>query len=338
MPSTFPVEHSSPSFLGATSTECDLCHSTEFSVAMDATEGSSAILICEHCRLMHASPPLSPEALDNFYDDTFVNDPGCQLRSGSNFPPDKDRKKEEILAETWGIKIIKRYIDPRGKHILDLRCRTGALTAILKGEGAEVLGVEPFQGNANYARQARGLSNIVDLPFSRFYQFPSPQDEYFDIVNILPHHVLAHVLSPRKLLEQVFKALKPGGYVFLDEKDVLHPNRHKKQSPLDSGPAHQFHLTLHTTARYFCSTGFELLECELDKTRSSDFRHIRVVARKPEERKNSSGFPQQLKMPEAQSIKAIHRRLWWLERTWRIRLARVRYIRKFQRKLQKFGW
>jgi len=338
MPSTFPVEHTSPSILGATSTVCDLCHSTEFSVVMDAPEGSSCILICENCRLMHASPSLSPEALDSFYDDTFANDPGCQLRAGSNFPPDKDRKKEEILAETWGIKIIKRYIDPRGKHILDLRCRTGALTAILQGEGAEVLGVEPFQGNANYARKVRGLSNIVDLPFSRFHQFPSPQDEYFDIVNILPHHVLAHVLSPRRLLEQIFKALKPGGYVFLDEKDVLHPVRHKKQSALDSGPAHQYHLTLHTTARYIQSTGFSLLECELDKHRYSDFRHIRIIARKPEEEATDSAFPNQFNIGTGPSVTAIRWRLWWLEQTWKLRLARIQIKRKSLRVSQKLGF
>ena len=338
MPSISPIEHSSPSILGANSTGCDLCHSTEFSVVMDATEGSSSILICENCRLMHASPPLSPEALDSFYDDTFANDPGCQLRAGSNFPPDKDRKKEEILAETWGIKIIKRFIEPRGKNILDLRCRTGALTSILHNEGAKVIGVEPFQGNANYARQMRGLANIVDLPFSKFHQFPSPKDDYFDIVNILPHHVLAHVLSPRLLLEQIFKSLKPGGFLFLDEKDVLLPARHKKQSALDSGPAHQFHLTLYTTGRYLQTSGFELLECEIDKYRTSDFRHIRAVARKPEEHQASADQPHPHKIPRAQSVEDIKRRLWWLERTWRIRLTKVHYKRKLQRKLQKWGW
>ena len=146
MPSTSPAVHSTASIVRAVTTVCDLCYATKFSVAWDDHERSRCILICENCRLMHASPPLSPEALDSFYDDTFANDPGCQLRAGSNYPPDKDRKKEEFLAENWGIKIIKRYMNPRGKSILDLRCRTGALSSILLQEGAEVLGVEPFQG------------------------------------------------------------------------------------------------------------------------------------------------------------------------------------------------
>ena len=336
MPSPSPIIHSSSSIPGEMSTECDLCQSTQASVAWDHPEENSCILICENCRLMRRSPPLSPEELDSFYDDTFANDPGCQLRAGSNFPPDKDRKKEEILAETWGIKIIKKFIDPRGKQILDLRCRTGALTSILEGEGAEVIGVEPFGGNAKYAREVRRLSNIVDLPFSRLHLFPAHSNEYYDVVNILPHHVLAHVLSPRRLLEQIFKALKPGGYIFLDEKDVLHPARHKKQSALDSGPAHQFHLTLATTAHYVGALGFNLLEYEIDKDRSSDFRHIRLVAQKP--KKSEVAIPASSPIADpGPSADAICRRLKWLERGWNVRLTKLAFKKKALRILHKVG-
>ena len=328
MSSISPIEHASPSVLGAISTGCDFCHSTDFSVLFDAPDGNSRIVICENCRLIYVSPPLSPEALDRFYDDVFNNDSGCQVRVGSNFPRDKDRKKEEVLAETSGIKTIKRFIVPRGKKILDLRCRTGALTSILKQEGANVIGVEPFRGNTNYARQVRGLTNIIDLPFSRFHQLPSPHDEYFDMVNILSHHVLAHVLSPRRLLEHIFRALKPGGYIFLDEKDVLHPVRHKMQSALDSGPAHQFHFTLYTTARYFSAIGFNLLEYEIDKNRSSDFRHIRIVAQKPKESRSTAVVSKNAYPESPPSVKAIRQRLWWLERAWNLRLVKMQIIRK----------
>lgn len=335
---TLPLELSPSTKIGEKTGSCDLCHADNVVMAKNFTLDNYRIVMCRKCRLMSTSPLLKPEALDTFYDDTFANDPGCLMRAGTDFPSDKDRKKEEIHAETWGIKIIKRFIEPRGKRILDLRCRTGALTSILQGQGAEVLGVEPFQGNANYARQVRGLSNVFDLPFSRFHQFPLTQNEYFDVVNILPHHVLSHVLSPRMLLERIFNVLRPGGYVFLDEKDVLHPDRHKKQSALDTSPAHQFHLTLHTTALYFCSTGFELLECEIDKHRSSDFRHIRIVARKPKEVATDSAFSNQFNIGTGPSITAIRWRLWWLERTWKLRLARLKFKRKSLRISQKFGF
>lgn len=317
---------------------CDLCHSEEALLLAEGAAGGCPLAICTQCRLIYAWPQLSAAALDNFYEDIFANDPGSIQRAGSAFPPDEDRRKEEALAEHWSIKIIKRFIDPRGKKILDLRARTGAMTSILQTAGADVLGVEPFQANANYARQVRRLSNVFDLPFSRFYQFPLPPDGQVDVVNVLNHHVLAHVLSPRRLLERIFDVLAPGGYLFLDEKDVLHPVRHKKRSALDSGPAHQFQLTVHTTSRYIRATGFELLECELDPHRSSDFRHIRIVARKPKEVATDSAFPNQFNIGTGPSITAIRWRLWWLERTWKLRLARIQIKRKSLRVSQKLGF
>jgi SAM-dependent methyltransferase len=310
---------------------CDLCQSRDALILPDGFVERCTLVLCLQCRLIYAWPQLSATALDNFYEDTFANDPGSLQRAGTFFPPDEDRRKEEALAEHWSIKIIKRFIDPRGKKILDLRARTGAMTTILQTAGAEVLGIEPFEANANYARHVRGLSNVVTLPFSRFHQFVLPQDEQVDVVNVLNHHVLDHVLSPRLLLEKIFNLLKPGGYLFLDEKDVLHPVRHKKRSSLDSGPAHQFQLTVHTTARFIRSTGFELLECEIDKHRSSDFRHIRIVARKIQDEEITPVFSRQIDVGEGPSLQAIHRRLWWLERTWWIRLAHVRLKKKAQR-------
>lgn len=315
---------------------CDLCQSRDAVVVAEGSSVSCPLVICTQCRLIYAWPPLSATALDNFYEDTFDNDPGSLQRAGDAFPPDNDRRKEETLAEHWSIKIIKRFIDPRGKKFLELRARTGAMTSILRTVGAEVLGVEPFQANANYARQVRGLANVFDLPFSRFHEFPLSQNGQFDIVNALNHHALAHVLSPRVLLEHIFTVLKPGGYLFLDEKDVLHPVRHKKRSALDSGPAHQFQLTVDTTARYIRTTGFALLECELDPHRSSDFRHIRIVARKPQQGELLPGFSPRMDVGKGPSLQAIQRRLWWLERTWRIRLARVGVKKKTQRLLRRF--
>lgn len=315
---------------------CDLCLSTESIVVRNDPNDYGRIVLCKNCHLMYRDPRMDPEALDSFYEDTFENDPGCRMRAGENFATEKDRKKEETLAENWGIKIIKRHLDPRGKKILDLRCRTGALTALLIKEGAEVIGTEPFQANAEFARQVRNLPNILDLPFSRFDQFPLPPENSFDAINVLGHHVLAHVISPRILLNRIYEVLNPGGYLFLDEKDVLLPARHKKQSPLDSGPAHQYHLTLHTTGCYVQSSGFELLECAIDQYRSSDFRHIRIVARKPKTT-SSSSKPKSNIIPGKRSPEAIQRRLSWLGHTWRIRLKKEHFKRKFHRKLQKWG-
>ncbi len=92
--------------------------------------------------------------------------------------------------------IIHRFTEVRGKRVLDLRCRTDALAAALKAEGAETVPVEASEANASYIRDVRGLSNAFPLPFTRFHELAIPDTPAFDVVNALTHHVPAHTRSP----------------------------------------------------------------------------------------------------------------------------------------------
>ncbi|WP_447964668.1 class I SAM-dependent methyltransferase [Nitrospira sp. Ecomares 2.1] len=295
---------------------CDLCRSTEAFVVAEPSKLNCRIVICIHCQLMYAFPQIEQEDLDKFYESSFANDPGSRSRPGEGIEDEDDIQKQDAFAE-WGLNIINRFIQVKDKRILDLRCQTGAFSARLRSAGAEVFCVEPFEKNRQYARDRRGLSEIFPLPFSRFSQLPIPFQGPFDAVNVLTHHVLAHVLSPRILLEKIFSVLAPGGYLFLDEKDVLRPARYKTGSVFQSGPVHQYHLTAQTTARYLEAAGFVLIECTIDNGRTSDFHHIRAVARKPDAQNLSWVPPQTIR--DDSSLERIRRRLWWLNQTWTLR-------------------
>ncbi|MDH5576131.1 MAG: class I SAM-dependent methyltransferase [Nitrospirota bacterium] len=297
---------------------CDLCRSTEAFLVAEPSELNCRIVICVHCQLMYAFPQIEQEALDRFYESSFANDPGSRVRPGEGIEDEDDIQKQDAFAE-WGLNIINRFIQVKDKRILDLRCQTGALSARLQSAGAEIFCVEPFEKNRRYASDRRGLTEIFPLPFSRFSQLPVPFQGPFDAVNVLTHHVLAHVLSPRMLLEKIFSVLKPGGYLFLDEKDVLWPARYKTRSVFQSGPVHQYQLTAQTTARYLESAGFVLIECTIDNRRTSDFHHIRAVARKPEA-KSDSGISAQT-IQHCPPLGRIRWRLWWLKQTWVLRQA-----------------
>ena len=305
---------------------CDLCFGHNYSIVQNESPDNCQLVICENCTLISAYPLLTPKALDAFYDDSFANDPGSHLRSGSGPPAKEHLEKERVKASKWGLSLISQYIDPTGKNVLDLRCRTGALSLLLKERGAIVTCVEPFRNNANVARNARKISNVIELPFSKFDQFPQQENGGYDIVNVLAHHVLAHVLSPGVFLRQVFDSLKPEGFLFLDEKDIFSPTSHKKPSVLSTGKAHQFHLGVQTTQLYLQSAGFEVLECDLDTTRKSDFRHIRAVAKKP--KKERARSPEISKTP---STSTIQRRLWVLEKTSQMRLLALYSKRRIKK-------
>lgn len=305
---------------------CDLCFGTTHQIIFKESPDSSQLALCQTCGLIAAYPLLSSQALDTFYEDSFANDPGSHLRSGSGPPAQEHIKKEEFKASKWGLSLICQYLNPTDKNFLDIRCRTGVLSSLLQKQGARVVCVEPFPNNAKVARDNRKLSPVIELPFSKLDQFPSLESDGYDVVNILAHHVLAHVRSPRVFLKKVYESLKPEGFLFLDEKDIYSPVSHKKPSPLSTGQAHQFHLSVSTTHLYLRSAGFNVLECKLDKTRKSDFRHIRVVAQRP------PNEPVRLSITaNLPSISLLEHRLWFLEKTWRFRLFTLHSRRKFKK-------
>ncbi|HUR43925.1 MAG TPA: class I SAM-dependent methyltransferase, partial [Aestuariivirga sp.] len=161
--------------------------------------------------------------------------------------------------------------------------RTGALAEMLAKAGALVLHTDPFLPNVEYARARRGLPSQV-LKLTEVNTLANIEAGSFDVVIALSVHLLAHVLSPRDTLEKIRTVLKPGGLLFLDEKDIGYPVRYKSGSIYSSGRAHLFHFTVETVAASLETAGYEIVSCELDKSRSTGFRHIKLVARNPVDR------------------------------------------------------
>lgn len=301
--------------------ECDLCGSAESHEIADSSSLRNRTVVCLRCGLIYASPQESEIALETLYDESFDADPGSKSRVGLGLP--KDIETQENQAADWGLQIVKRFIDLRGGRILDLRCQSGALSAALVAEGADVLVVDPFEANVAYCTRIRGLSKVSLLPFTRFSNVVADCEHQFDAVTILSEHVLAHVLSPRKVLNRILYLLKPGGYLFLVEKDVLHPSwssSYNIQFVLDSGRAHQYHLTSQTLAHYLHSVGFDVLECRLDEQRVSAYRYVRAISRKPF--KGVSGRPYHISN-DGSTARAVRRRIRLLQLTYHLHRSRL---------------
>jgi SAM-dependent methyltransferase len=322
-------------------TSCDLCGGTAWESVAEDDSDTCHLVLCQRCGLVQAAPRLGRKELDSFYDEEFVFDFGSRLNAGSGLPDPKRLENEERLAVQWAMPILDRFGGVEGRRVLDLRCRSCALTAEIVKRGAEVVGVEPFEGNINHARSVRGVAGISELSFSRFHELPLEElglepGAGFDVVNVLAHHVLAHVLSPRVLLMRIFECLKPGGLVLIDEKDVHFPYRCKTRSALHTGRAHQFHLTADTTEAYLRAAGFEVLECGIDRGRLTDFRHILAVARKPADLEKPPAWAAEL-AADASRVAGARKRLRTLERTWVLRSAFHGRRHKWTKRLRRLG-
>jgi 2-polyprenyl-3-methyl-5-hydroxy-6-metoxy-1,4-benzoquinol methylase len=307
---------------------CDLCGAPEAFLGSAESPERCRTLVCVNCGLIYASPRPARSEVDVFNLQN-PGDAGSLASAPFGLLDEKDLRLEERMA-LWASKFIERFTDVKGKRVLSLRCLSGALAASLRRKGADVCGIDPFDTNIRHARRERGLSDTLVVPMSGFHELDLPWDCQFDVIEGLSVHVLAHVMYPRRLLSRILDLLKPGGYLFLDEKDVLLPVLRFDDFVLDTGRAHQHQLTLQTTARYVRLVGFELLECQIDQERVSAFHHIRVVARK------LSSEPAALTSPTVERngqvgkeiVRQLHRLAWaaWLKRQRKSVSARSRRV------------
>lgn len=281
---------------------CDLCGSSSLSEVVPATATSCRTVLCEGCGLLFASPMIHPGSLNRFFADGFDGDPGARVRRERHGMLERNVIREDRFAREWAVPLIERHMHLRGKRILDIRSRTGALARAMMEKGAEVAGLDPLKPNVDYAREVNGLENIRFSPISELAELRGIQDGSVDAVTVLTVHILGHLPSPRRHLKRIFDVLRPGGLVFIDEKHALRPAKTARSSLFGSTPVHTFHFTDETIARYIRSAGFDLIECSIDRSRTTAFRHLRIVARKPLGGSAVSRHPNQLTSAERAMI------------------------------------
>jgi 2-polyprenyl-3-methyl-5-hydroxy-6-metoxy-1,4-benzoquinol methylase len=260
---------------------CDLCGSTSLSEIVQTTSASCRTVLCESCGLLLASPMIHPATLDRFFADGFEGDPGARSRIAHDDALERKVVREERSARNWALPVIERHIDLRGKHVLDIRSRTGTLVRAMMEQGADVIGLDPLQPNVDYAREINGLDNIRFMPITEIADLRGIPDNSVDAVTVMTVHVLSHLPSPHRLLRRIFEVLRAGGMAFIDEKHALRPAKTARASLFGAKPIHTYHFTEDTLGHYVRSAGFEIIECGIDRSKTSASRHLRIVARKP---------------------------------------------------------
>lgn len=98
---------------------------------------------------------------------------------------------------------------PPSRRVLDVGCGDGAFGRLVQGKVAEVHGIE-WAERAIEQAQTRGIQ-IRSCDLNR-ESFPYA-DRWFDAVACLD--VIEHVVDPRRLLQEIHRVLRPGGYLIL---------------------------------------------------------------------------------------------------------------------------
>jgi SAM-dependent methyltransferase len=145
---------------------------------------------------------------------------------------------------------------PDGGTLLDVGCGSGDFLAVMQSApGWRVVGIEPDQQAAEYARRERGLD-------VRQGQLPQPEIDgaQFDIITLW--HVLEHTPAPQATLAEVRRLLKRNGrlIVAVPAGDSWEARAFGRNWAGYDVPRHMVTFTRPSLERLLKGAGFELKE------------------------------------------------------------------------------
>jgi len=185
---------------------CELCLSDKLRFVFSGEDkllgipGIFSIYQCNTCGLYQIYPKLSEDQIKKYYPPEYI----CYLGA---IEDEKNvlKRIDRYLGQEKRCHQVKKHINNKGK-ILDVGCATGIFLNAMKTKGWECKGIEPDQGAASYAKERFGLD-----VFNGNLHEAQLKNNSFDVVSLWD--VLEHVQDLHLTTEEVFRVLKPGGYV-----------------------------------------------------------------------------------------------------------------------------
>jgi 2-polyprenyl-3-methyl-5-hydroxy-6-metoxy-1,4-benzoquinol methylase len=203
------------------------------------------ILKCLDCGF--SQQPVSKADAYKFYDEDYY-------AGKSEYSYIDERQLEEASRIVWKarLKRIARW-DKAGepKRYLDVGCSFGGLIQVASEAGYAPYGVEVSDYSGAYARNRFGKDNVIVGNIEEINLTP----DYFNVVSLI--EIAEHLYDPRKAFENIYKAIKPGGFVFIQtaNMDGLQAKFWKEKYHYYV-PGHLSYFTRKTLKRLLLDTGF----------------------------------------------------------------------------------
>ncbi len=231
--------------------DCGLCGGAERQVSF--TDGPFSVVKCASCGLTYVTPRLKDTSLiDEVYDEGYWSANSASERGYTDY-----RTAAPLYLKTYRrrLSIVRRHF-PRPGRVLDIGCAAGYFLDVMKGEGWDVLGLEPSAAifpqtverlGADHAEL--GLLGEVELEAGSF-----------DLITMWD--VIEHIPDPVAAVREVGKLLAPGGKFLIETQNVASTTarllgrrwHHYKHAE------HIYHFDRSTLARVLDEAGFEILE------------------------------------------------------------------------------
>ncbi len=193
-----------------TAEPCNLCgaRDTKTVSTWDRRLKRMTTVICEGCGLLRTDPMPTEDELNAYYGSLYRFD----YQLGGKKPPRFHRVRSARYALERAA-YIRPAIKP-GAQLLDFGSGGGEFLAAMKAVGCDVIGIEPGESYATYARNQHGVDVIAAC-----WRDVSLKEKSFDIVTT--HHVLEHLREPVDALIKMASWLKDDGVLYVSVPDML---------------------------------------------------------------------------------------------------------------------
>ncbi len=201
---------------------------------------------------LSAKPKLFANDNGNFWADSYISE--HLLNAHLDNDTEEGSRNYKTITET--VEFICRIVDMSlPSHILDLGCGPGLYSELFAEKGFAVTGIDISQNSINYAIEQATI-NQQSIHYICKNYLEIDYENQFDVITLIYGDlcVLSHD-ERHLLLQKVYRALKPGGYLVFDvfTKHYIPKNTPKESwyiSTEDGFWAEQPHLVLEAHYRY----------------------------------------------------------------------------------------
>lgn len=133
--------------------------------------------------------------------------------------------KENVLQRYWHtrrFREVEGLIEHTPGRILDIGCADGVFTKVIldRSRAKEIVGMDVLKSSVAWAKKHWGKNKKMKFLVGDAHELPF-ENGSFDAVFAL--EVLEHVFNPHKVMAEIKRVLKKGGYaVFLVPTDVIY--------------------------------------------------------------------------------------------------------------------
>jgi SAM-dependent methyltransferase len=180
---------------------CLLCESKNSSIVWG--QDGFQIARCTGCKVLFALNAPSQDELITLYDKGKLTGAPLQDIGREDGPPPAWKQNEQVSI----LKTLER-LGMSGGSLLDVGAFSGMFMQNAKRRGFQVTGVEPIREAYVHLNEVLGLQVV----HGDLHSTPFPSD-HFMVVSLLD--VIEHVADPVAELREVFRILKPGGFVVM---------------------------------------------------------------------------------------------------------------------------